>query len=282
MSVHNSEQTEWGKEANALDQNSYSEQDRTDKSKLESFVRYVCVRIEVESGLGSGRRQVRVVLAVSAEVLLDDVVRDLINVDIVMILQNFDLVQSVALLDHRAQLLHLRPRHLQHVVDPVQHDLNHLGVLAVEQVAEGGDDAFADQGRHLLLVAADGQVADGPGGLLLRLEVALAQVVDDLGQEIRVDHRLHLHLVAGGYVGQEPDGLLADFFLRVGQEGGEVGQRVAVQDDLGLFVGSGDDVAHGAERRRLYFHFFVAEQGDQLGDDAAVYHHLDLLVAAVG
>lgn len=63
MSVHNSEQTEWGKEANALDQNSYSEQDRTDKSKLESFVRYVCVRIEVESGLGSGRRQVRVVLA---------------------------------------------------------------------------------------------------------------------------------------------------------------------------------------------------------------------------
>lgn len=49
-----------------------------------------------------------------------------------------------------------------------------LRVLAGEQVAEGRDDAASDERRHLLLGAADAKVADGPGRLLLRLELSLA------------------------------------------------------------------------------------------------------------
>ena len=52
----------------------------------------------------------------------------------------------------------------------------YLCVLDVQQVAEGRQDALVDDVRHLLLVAADGQVADRPRRLLLRLELALQRI----------------------------------------------------------------------------------------------------------
>lgn len=99
-----------------------------------------------------------------------------------MILQRLDLIQTVALLYHGAQLFDLRPRHLQHVVDPVQDHLDHHGVLAVQQIAEGRYHPLLNQSGHLILVATYGEVAYGPGRFLLRLEVSLTQVVNDVRQ----------------------------------------------------------------------------------------------------
>ena len=62
--------------------------------------------------------------------------------------------------------------------------------------------------RHLGLVAADGQVGDGPGRFLLSLELALAEVTNHHGNQPSLDHRLDLLLIACGDVGQEPNCLL--------------------------------------------------------------------------
>ena len=110
---------------------------------------------------------------------------------------------------------------LQHIVETIQHDLDYLSVFAVQQtenisvrnsryfplcnlLAEWWDDALGDEVGHLGLVAADGQVGDGPGGLLLSLELSLGQMSDDHGHEAGLDHRLDLLLVARSDVGQEP------------------------------------------------------------------------------
>lgn len=90
-----------------------------------------------------------------------------------MILETLDLVEAAALLDHVGDGLNVAAGHLEEVVDAVEDDLDDLGVLAAEEAAEGRDDALLDQVCHLLLAAGDGQVRDGPRGLLLGLEFAL-------------------------------------------------------------------------------------------------------------
>ena len=114
---------------------------------------------------------------------------------------------------------------LQHIVETIQHDLDYLSVFAVQQtenisvrnnryfplcnlLAEWWDDALGDEVGHLGLVAADGQVGDGPGRLLLCLELPLGEVTDDHGHQPRLYHGLHLLLVARGDVGEEPDRFL--------------------------------------------------------------------------
>ena len=77
-----------------------------------------------------------------------------------------------------------------------------------DSLAEGRDDALRDQVRHLGLVAADGQVGDGPGRLLLGLKLALAEVTDHHRHQPSLDHGLDLLLITRGDVGQEPDRLL--------------------------------------------------------------------------
>lgn len=88
-----------------------------------------------------------------------------------------------------------------------------LRVLTVQQVTEGWNDSTLYQGRHLFASARDAEVGDGPGRFLLCLELSLAEVLHDLGQQTRVDHRLHLLLVPGRDVRQEPDRLLADLLF---------------------------------------------------------------------
>lgn len=60
---------------------------------------------------------------VAAEILLNNLIGQLVNVDIVMALERLDFVQAATFLDHGAQLLHLRSGHFQHVVDAVQDHL---------------------------------------------------------------------------------------------------------------------------------------------------------------
>ena len=75
-------------------------------------------------------------------------------------------------------------------------------------LAEGRDDSLRDEVGHLGLVPADGQVGDGPGRLLLGLELTLGEVGDDHGDETGLDDCLDLLLVASRDVGEEPDCLL--------------------------------------------------------------------------
>ena len=60
----------------------------------------------------------------------------------------------------------------------------------------------------LLDVAAAGEVGDGPGGLLLGLEVSLDEDIDQRLQTAGINHGLDLDRVAGGDVGDGPGALL--------------------------------------------------------------------------
>ena len=75
-------------------------------------------------------------------------------------------------------------------------------------LAEGRNDSLGDEVSDLCLVAADGQVRDGPGGLLLSLELSLGEVGDYHGDQPGLYDSLDLLLVARCDVGQEPDGFL--------------------------------------------------------------------------
>ena len=75
-------------------------------------------------------------------------------------------------------------------------------------LAEGRNDSLGDEVSDLCLVAADGQVRDRPGGLLLSLELSLGEVSDYHGDQPGLYDSLDLLLVACCDVGQEPDGFL--------------------------------------------------------------------------
>ncbi len=76
---------------------------------------------------------------------------------------------------------------------------------------------YADYGTiytlDLGVGAAGGRVADGPRGLLARLEVSVLQNLQQRGNQIRVQHSLDLIAVAGGDVRDGPAGLLAKALL---------------------------------------------------------------------
>ena len=108
-------------------------------------------------------------------------------------------------------LTYIRPGQLQHVVEAIKHHLYDLGILAVEEaeykelvavktavcdlLAERLDDALGDEEGDLSFVAADGEVGDGPGRLLLCLELPPREVVDDHRHEAVLYDRLNLLLV---------------------------------------------------------------------------------------
>lgn len=96
--------------------------------------------------------------------------------------------------------------------------IDNLRIMTLQQLTEGWNCARLDQLRDLILVAADRQVANGPRRLLLRLKLALCQILDDLRQQARVNHRLHLRLYAGRDVRQEPHRLLPDLLLGMTQQ----------------------------------------------------------------
>lgn len=191
-----------------------------------SFANLSCLEVELQILIGIeletrliGCRLNRIVLDhIGAKVLLDNIVSEFVNFNIFMVLQLFDLRQAIALLDDVGNLLRTVTGHLQHVVDAIEDHINNLRIVTLQQLAERRNCARLHQLRHLILVAANRQVADGPSRLLLRLKFALCQILDDLRQESRVDHRLHLRLYARGDVRQEPDRLLPDLLLGMTQQ----------------------------------------------------------------
>lgn len=98
----------------------------------------------------------------------------------------------------------------------------------------------------LLVRAAAGGVGDSPGGLLARLELGVAQDVDERRKDVGVDDGLDLVRVAGRDVGQRPAGLLTQRLGGVPQQRQQRGQRRAVEHGLRLSVVARHHVAHGA------------------------------------
>ncbi len=57
---------------------------------------------------------------------------------------------------------------------------------------------------YLLLRSTSGEIADGPGSLLARLEITLADALDQKRNQIGVNHRLNLVNGAGRHVRNGP------------------------------------------------------------------------------
>ena len=96
----------------------------------------------------------------------------------------------------------------QNVAHAIKNNSNSLVILGSEEVAEGLENTFPAQLDYLRHSAAAGQVGDGPGGLLLSLEVALDEDIDQRLQTVGINHGLDLDRVAGGDVGDGPGALL--------------------------------------------------------------------------
>src|SRR3569833_1078151 len=139
--------------------------------------------------LGLGHAIV-VVLLVVREVLFDDVVCLHVDLLVGVILAVVDLLHAAALLDEQGvavdgvgaltSSLLVEIADLQDVLQAIQRHLDDLVFGAGEQVAEGLDAALRDEVADLLrlLKTSRSGVADGPAGLLARLQVAIGQEVD--------------------------------------------------------------------------------------------------------
>lgn len=170
------------------------------------------IGVELKAGLVSRRLDGVVVGNIVAKVLLDDVVGELVNLDIFVVLEVFDLRQAVAFLNQIGDLFCVLSSHLKHVVNSVQDYLkiiikvvtfrlsfkvestyvNNLRIMAAQQLTERRNGSSLNQVCYLLLIAANRQVADGPCGLFLCLELSLRQVLDNLGQKPGVNDGLNL------------------------------------------------------------------------------------------
>lgn len=78
----------------------------------------ICVKLE--TGFVCRRLNRIVIGHIVAEVLLNDVIRKLIDFNVFVVLKILDLGQAVALLDQICNLFGMRSSHFQHVVDSVQ------------------------------------------------------------------------------------------------------------------------------------------------------------------
>lgn len=159
--------------------------------------------------------------------------------------------------------------------------INNLSIMASQQLTEWRNCASLNKLRHLLLVAANRQITDGPRSLFLSLKFTFGQVFDDLRQETSIDDSLHLRLDSSGNIRQEPHGFLSDLLLGMTQESREVRKCVVVENDLSLLIWPGDDVADGAQRGRLNLHLNMWQQWDQVWHNTAIDDQLDLLVPTV-
>eukprot|EP00964_Phaeocystis_antarctica_P043784 scaffold25122_cov66-Phaeocystis_antarctica.AAC.1 len=188
------------------------------------------------------------------------------NVLVLVRLHLLELVEALRLVDEgRVRVLpvvggRLQLARLEHVLDALER--------------------HGDEPR--VVAAARGGVGDGPGRLLLDVELGRGEQVHEGRDDVGLDHRLDLLARARGDVGDGPTGLLADALLRAVEQCEQPRQRAAVEHALRLVVVAGDDVARGAQRRRLHRGRRVAHEGDHARANARVQDGLDLLVGPVG
>ena len=139
----------------------------------------------------------------------------------------------------------------QNVAHAIKNNSNSLVILGSEEVAEGLENTFPAQLDYLRHSAAAGQVGDGPGSLLLSLEVALDQDVDQRLKNSGVHHNLDLITVAGGDVAHSPGGLLDDVHLGVLQQFGEHWHGLGGEDSICLRIVASHNVAESPALYKL-------------------------------
>jgi len=243
---------------------------------------------EGEAGLRRlGRDGAVVLVVVEAKVRLKDVHGLLVHVLVRVVLQLLELVEALGLV-HEGRVRvgavvrgRLVLASLQDVLDALERDGDEAGVVAREQVAERLDTALLHEVLDLLGRAARGGVGDGPGGLLLDVELGRPEQVHERRDDVGLDDGLDLLARAGGDVRDRPARLLADALLGRVEQREQPRQRAAVDDALRLAVVARDDVAGGAQGGGLNRCGRVTHQLDDARADARVQHGLDLLVRTV-
>lgn len=78
------------------------------------------IGVELKAGLVGRRLDGFVIGNIVAEVLLDDVVSELVNLNIFVVLEVFDLGQAVTFLNQIGDLFGVLSSHLKHVVNSIQ------------------------------------------------------------------------------------------------------------------------------------------------------------------
>ena len=110
---------------------------------------------------------------------------------------------------------------------------------------------LATQVHDLLNSSSAGQVSHSPGSLLLSLEVALDQDVDERLKNSGVHHNLDLVTIAGGDVAHSPGGLLDDVHLGVLQQLGEHWHGLGGEDSICLRIVASHNVAESPARYKV-------------------------------
>ena len=141
---------------------------------------------------------------------------------------------------------------LEDILNTLDRNRHQRGVLAREQVTQRLDAALLHEGLYLLGGTAACRVGDGPGRLLLDVELGGGEEVHERRDDLRIDDGLDLLACPGSDVGDGPARLLADALLGRVKQREQPGQQPAIEGALRLGIVARHHVAHSAERRRLH------------------------------
>mmetsp|Transcript_3983 Transcript_3983/g.11089 ORF Transcript_3983/g.11089 Transcript_3983/m.11089 type:complete len:212 (-) Transcript_3983:827-1462(-) len=166
----------------------------------------------------------------------------------------------------------------------IEADVDRSRVVRAEEVAEERDDALGNKIADLVRRTAGAGIGQGPGRLLLDLELRLAQELDDDGHDAGLDDVADLLLGPRGDVGDGPARLLPDALVDVHEHVAQSGEGARIiEHGLRLPLITGYDVSHHTQRRRLHRGVPVRQEFDHLGHDNVVLNDgLNALVGAVG
>mmetsp|Transcript_43523 Transcript_43523/g.120354 ORF Transcript_43523/g.120354 Transcript_43523/m.120354 type:complete len:265 (-) Transcript_43523:1070-1864(-) len=182
------------------------------------------LRVEDIAVVLRGRRQCVVLVVIQTKVCLENVDRFLVHILVLMVLQLLELVEPLRLVDKVGVRVGAGVRRgielarFEHILDSLERDGHEARVVAGQQIAQRLDAALRHQVLDLLFRAARRGVGDGPGGLLLDVELGDLQQMYQRRDDVRLDDCVDLLARPRGDVGNRPARLLPDALLRAAQE----------------------------------------------------------------
>ena len=187
------------------------------------------------------------------EVLVHNVERFLIDLQVIVLLEVVDGDHSTGLLDiegvlvdsagSRGNLVGLTDP--EDVVEAIEGDLDDLVVHHRQEVAEGLDAALANEVPNDigLLQATRGGVGNRPACLLSGLEIGMLEDVDKRRDDVGINDSLDLWRGASGDVGDGPASFLTDAVLGRRQERKQGRKSTGGDNNLGLEVVTSDNIS---------------------------------------
>mmetsp|Transcript_28986 Transcript_28986/g.75142 ORF Transcript_28986/g.75142 Transcript_28986/m.75142 type:complete len:303 (+) Transcript_28986:234-1142(+) len=149
---------------------------------------------------------------------------NILTTNVLMVLQLLELVEPLRLVDKVGVRVGAGVRRgielarFEHILDSLERDGHEARVVAGQQIAQRLDAALRHQVLDLLFRAARRGVGDGPGGLLLDVELGDLQQMYQRRDDVRLDDCVDLLARPRGDVGNRPARLLPDALLRAAQE----------------------------------------------------------------